>query len=112
MRVVVDCPEAWIPAWRRTFLVEERHEGHRPLHAQLERRKCHHQQRMSLDRRRQRRHARGRHLGIPFQVMDLSVEYKERIVDYMFDEYAAGRTPNPDVLCNREVKFDLFLTPP
>lgn len=49
------------------------------------------------------------HLGIPFQVMDLSVEYKERIVDYMFDEYAAGRTPNPDVLCNREVKFDLFL---
>ena len=49
------------------------------------------------------------HLGIPFQVMDLSTEYKERIVDYMFDEYAAGRTPNPDVLCNREVKFDLFL---
>jgi len=49
------------------------------------------------------------HLGIPFQVMDLSAEYKERIVDYMFDEYAAGRTPNPDVLCNREVKFDLFL---
>ena len=49
------------------------------------------------------------HLGIPFQVMDLSVEYKERIVDYMFAEYAAGRTPNPDVLCNREVKFDLFL---
>ena len=48
-------------------------------------------------------------LGIPFQVMDLSVEYKERIVDYMFAEYAAGRTPNPDVLCNREVKFDLFL---
>ena len=49
------------------------------------------------------------HLGIPFQVMDLSAEYKERIVDYMFAEYAAGRTPNPDVLCNREVKFDLFL---
>ena len=49
------------------------------------------------------------HLGIPFQVMDLSTEYKERIVDYMFNEYAAGRTPNPDVLCNREVKFDLFL---
>ena len=48
-------------------------------------------------------------LGIPFQVMDLSAEYKERIVDYMFAEYAAGRTPNPDVLCNREVKFDLFL---
>lgn len=48
-------------------------------------------------------------LGIPFQVIDFSKEYKERIVDYMFDEYAAGRTPNPDVLCNREVKFDIFL---
>jgi tRNA-specific 2-thiouridylase len=49
------------------------------------------------------------HLGIPFQVIDLSVEYKERIVDYMFREYEAGRTPNPDILCNREIKFDLFL---
>ena len=49
------------------------------------------------------------HLGIPFQVLDLSAQYKERIVNYMFDEYAAGRTPNPDVLCNREIKFDLFL---
>ena len=48
-------------------------------------------------------------LGIPFQVVDLSVEYKERIVDYMFREYEMGRTPNPDVLCNREIKFDLFL---
>ena len=48
-------------------------------------------------------------LEIPFQTVDLSVEYKERIVDYMFDEYAAGRTPNPDVLCNREIKFDVFL---
>jgi tRNA-specific 2-thiouridylase len=48
-------------------------------------------------------------LGIPFQTIDFSVEYKERIVDYMFHEYEAGRTPNPDVLCNREVKFDLFL---
>lgn len=48
-------------------------------------------------------------LGIPFQTVDLSAEYKERIVDYMFDEYAAGRTPNPDVLCNREIKFDVFL---
>jgi len=48
-------------------------------------------------------------LGIPFQVLDLSVQYKERIVDYMFAEYEAGRTPNPDVLCNREIKFDLFL---
>ena len=48
-------------------------------------------------------------LGIPFQVLDFSKEYKERIVDYMFREYKNGRTPNPDVLCNREVKFDLFL---
>lgn len=48
-------------------------------------------------------------LGIPFQVVDLSQEYKERIVDYMFAEYKAGRTPNPDVLCNREIKFDTFL---
>ncbi|HQQ84178.1 MAG TPA: tRNA 2-thiouridine(34) synthase MnmA [Cyclobacteriaceae bacterium] len=49
------------------------------------------------------------HLGIPFQAIDLSKEYKERIVDYMFAEYQAGRTPNPDVLCNREIKFDVFL---
>lgn len=49
------------------------------------------------------------HLGIPFQAIDLSVEYKERIVDYMFNEYKRGRTPNPDVLCNREIKFDIFL---
>ena len=48
-------------------------------------------------------------LNIPFQVIDLSVQYKERIVDYMFSEYENGRTPNPDILCNREVKFDLFL---
>lgn len=48
-------------------------------------------------------------LGIPFQVLDLSADYKQRIVDYMFREYQLGRTPNPDVLCNREVKFDLFL---
>ena len=48
-------------------------------------------------------------LGIPFQVIDLSIDYKERIVNYMFAEYEAGRTPNPDVLCNREIKFDLFL---
>lgn len=48
-------------------------------------------------------------LGIPFQVIDLSKDYKERIVDYMFKEYASGRTPNPDVLCNREIKFDVFL---
>jgi len=48
-------------------------------------------------------------LGIPFQVIDLSDIYKERIVDYMFAEYEKGRTPNPDVLCNREIKFDIFL---
>ena len=48
-------------------------------------------------------------LGIPFQVIDLSLEYKTRIVDYMFREYKSGRTPNPDVLCNREIKFDVFL---
>src|SRR6056300_383463 len=48
-------------------------------------------------------------LGIPFQTVDLSKEYKERIVDYMFNEYAQGRTPNPDVLCNREIKFDVFM---
>ena len=48
-------------------------------------------------------------LGIPFQTVDLSKQYKERIVDYMFAEYQRGRTPNPDVLCNREIKFDVFL---
>ena len=48
-------------------------------------------------------------LGIPFQTVDLSEEYKTRIVDYMFEEYKRGRTPNPDVLCNREIKFDIFL---
>lgn len=48
-------------------------------------------------------------LDIPFQVIDMSDSYKERIVDYMFNEYEQGRTPNPDVLCNREIKFDLFL---
>ena len=48
-------------------------------------------------------------LDIPFQTVDLSVEYKEKIVDYMFREYEMGRTPNPDVLCNREIKFDVFL---
>lgn len=48
-------------------------------------------------------------LGIPFQTIDLSAAYKSRIVDYMFAEYQSGRTPNPDVLCNREIKFDLFL---
>ena len=48
-------------------------------------------------------------LNIPFQTVDLSEQYKERIVDYMFNEYEKGRTPNPDVLCNREIKFDVFM---
>jgi tRNA-specific 2-thiouridylase len=48
-------------------------------------------------------------LGIPFQTVDLSEQYKEKIVDYMFNEYKQGRTPNPDVLCNREIKFDVFM---
>ena len=48
-------------------------------------------------------------LGIPFQTVDLSEQYKVRIVDYMFREYEQGRTPNPDVLCNREIKFDVFM---
>ncbi len=50
-----------------------------------------------------------RKIGIPFYFVDLSKEYRARVVDYMFDEYARGRTPNPDVLCNREIKFDAFL---
>ena len=50
-----------------------------------------------------------RKIGIPFYFVDLSKEYRKRVVDYMFDEYAKGRTPNPDVLCNREIKFDAFL---
>jgi len=48
-------------------------------------------------------------LGIPLHTVDLSNQYKERVVDYMFTEYKHGRTPNPDVLCNREIKFDLFV---
>lgn len=48
-------------------------------------------------------------LGIPFHVVDLSDHYRKRVVDYMFSEYEKGRTPNPDVLCNREIKFDLFM---
>lgn len=48
-------------------------------------------------------------LGIPFHMVDLSEQYRERVVDYMFAEYEKGRTPNPDVLCNREIKFDVFL---
>ena len=50
-----------------------------------------------------------RKIGIPFYFVDLSKEYRKRVVDYMFDEYSRGRTPNPDVLCNREIKFDAFL---
>ncbi|MBJ34693.1 MAG: tRNA 2-thiouridine(34) synthase MnmA [Flavobacteriaceae bacterium] len=48
-------------------------------------------------------------LNIPFQVVDLSKDYKEKIIDYMFDEYSKGNTPNPDILCNREIKFDIFM---
>lgn len=50
-----------------------------------------------------------RKIGIPFYFVDLSEEYRKRVVDYMFDEYSKGRTPNPDVLCNREIKFDAFM---
>ena len=50
-----------------------------------------------------------RKIGIPFYFVDLSEEYRQRVVDYMFDEYEKGRTPNPDVLCNREIKFDAFM---
>lgn len=48
-------------------------------------------------------------LDIALHLVDLSEEYRRRVVDYMFAEYEAGRTPNPDVLCNREIKFDVFL---
>tara|TARA_B100001063_G_scaffold232410_1_gene247489 strand:- start:2 stop:1090 length:1089 start_codon:yes stop_codon:yes gene_type:complete len=48
-------------------------------------------------------------LSIPFQTVDLSIDYQKKIVDYMFNEYEKGNTPNPDVLCNREIKFDIFL---
>lgn len=48
-------------------------------------------------------------LDMPFHIVDLSKDYKKRVVDYMFDEYSKGRTPNPDVLCNREIKFDIFM---
>ena len=48
-------------------------------------------------------------LSIPFQVIDLSNDYKNKIVDYMFSEYKKGNTPNPDILCNRDINFDLFL---
>jgi len=50
-----------------------------------------------------------RKIGIPFYFVDLSKEYRRKVVDYMFSEYSKGRTPNPDVLCNREIKFDAFL---
>ena len=48
-------------------------------------------------------------LGIPFKVYDFEREYKQKVVDYMIAEYQAGRTPNPDIMCNQEVKFKLFL---
>ena len=47
-------------------------------------------------------------LGIPFETWDFTKEYKEKVVDYMIREYASGRTPNPDVMCNKEIKFGLF----
>ena len=47
-------------------------------------------------------------IGIPFHMIDLSGPYRKKVVDYMFSEYEKGRTPNPDVLCNREIKFDSF----
>ena len=50
-----------------------------------------------------------RKIGIPFYFVDLSKKYRQRVVDYMFEEYSKGRTPNPDVLCNREIKFDAFM---
>lgn len=50
------------------------------------------------------------HLGIPFSTVDLADEYKKGVVDYMIEEYKAGRTPNPDVMCNHHVKFGAFLT--
>ena len=49
------------------------------------------------------------HLGIPFKVYDFQKEYKQKVVDYMIGEYEAGRTPNPDIMCNQEVKFKIFL---
>ena len=49
------------------------------------------------------------HLNIPFKVFDFQNEYKQLVVDYMIQEYQAGRTPNPDIMCNQEVKFGLFL---
>lgn len=48
-------------------------------------------------------------LGIDFKVFDFEREYKQKVVDYMIDEYKMGRTPNPDIMCNQEVKFKLFL---
>lgn len=50
-----------------------------------------------------------RKIGIKFHEVDLSLQYRERVVEYLFREYKAGRTPNPDVLCNREIKFDAFV---
>ena len=50
-----------------------------------------------------------RHLDIPLHVIDFSEQYRERVVNYMFEGYRRGLTPNPDILCNREIKFDLFI---
>lgn len=48
-------------------------------------------------------------IGVPFKMYDFQTEYKQKVVDYMIAEYEAGRTPNPDIMCNQEVKFKLFL---
>ena len=50
-----------------------------------------------------------KHLGIPLMIWDLRREYKDKVISYFFDEYRAGRTPNPDIVCNREIKFGIFL---
>lgn len=50
-----------------------------------------------------------KHLGIPWRVYNFEKQYRERVLQYFFDEYKAGRTPNPDILCNNKIKFDLFL---